>query len=257
MENLYLSLDEARAQLNRRWNDLPLKKKVEDVLGQRFISYYQTNPRAITFRQLVSGDNGLTFFYYCSRYIGAQATVKEFLDDIFVSLNEEKKGLGRLRVTVEDGRNAIIDIMDFHSNEKMRLRDCTTITGESLVDFHHTLVSLDGHHVEIKDTTEWFLSIGKASDYYYYMLLHFLAHGVLFEFFYEESDTREDIFTNEIVYPAIKRIQDEFGLTPMIVRAYPTHQTDEEDFFWWNHSKIVNNYIVSYAKKNNLNIKIV
>ena len=118
-------------------------------------------------------------------------------------------------------------------------------------------IELDGFLKYTHDDTDWFLSFDSASEYYYYSLLHFVAHGVLCETFFDEGGTNEDSFTHNVVYPAIKKIEEEFNISPMIVRAYPEYQTDDEDFFWWSHSKLVNDYILDYSKRNNLKIKAI
>ncbi len=257
MENIYLSLDEAREKLRERWNDVELKSKIENELGDKFIQQYSSGPLGITTRQIISADNGCSFLDYAAHYIGAKPCAQEFYGDKFVHFNEEKKGLGRLRITLNTGEYATIDCMDFHACEKKKLIDCQLKSGESLVEFHHELLAIDNIGIEYFDNTNWYHSIGHATDYYYYMLLHFVAHGVLFETFYDEGGTTEDEFTHNVVYPTINRIHEKFGLMPMLIRAYPEHQSDEEDFYWWNHSNNVNKCIIEYALKNNLEIKKV
>ena len=60
---MYVSLDEARAELKRRWADVDLKKRIEAELGDLFMPTFANKPRGISFRQLCSPDNGFTFFY--------------------------------------------------------------------------------------------------------------------------------------------------------------------------------------------------
>ena len=36
----YFSLDEAREEIKKRWNDVELKKKVEEELGKNFIPFF-------------------------------------------------------------------------------------------------------------------------------------------------------------------------------------------------------------------------
>lgn len=254
-KNIYLSLDEARSVLKQRFGDVSLKQKIMNTLGDKRIPYFGETPLAVSFRQLVSADNGLAFFCHCSRYISAQPIVMEYLDDKFVSFNEEKKGLGRLRITLPNSEKATVDIMNFHEQENKTLKELVTFSGISLVDFHHELVQLEGVEVDIYDTSTWFKNIGRASDYYYYKFLHYVAHGVLFEFFDEEG-THEGKFTHSVIYPAIRRVQEEFGVTPMIVRSYPEDQNDVDDFYWWDHSRLVNNHIINYANKYNLAIRL-
>lgn len=256
-ESIYMSLDEARTELKKRWNDEALKVKVKNALGNNFFKHWGDKPRSAIFRQLVSADNSLSFFYYCSKYLDTVPTANNYLGDIFVSLNDEKKGLGRLRVTLPGNKNAFIDIINFKENERRKISECKIYDGTDLVGFHETLLKIDSLPIESHDYTEWFKSIGKASDYYYYYLLHFVSHGVLFENFYDEGDSNENKFTHDIVYPAIEKIQSEFNVKPLILRAYPEHQSEEEDFFWWNHSKKVNDYIITFAKNNNLSINLI
>jgi hypothetical protein len=256
-DKIYFSLDEAREELKKRWADTELRKKVEAELGENFIPNFGEKKRAVLTRQICSPDNGFTFFHQCAHYVNAEPYSWEFQGDIFTHLNEEKKGYGRLRLTLEDGTKATVDIMDFHANEKKPLGEAVLKTGEKLVDFHHNLLKNSGYPIDLQDNTNWFRNIGHAADYYYPLLLHFVAHGVLFETFFDEEDSSENTFTNSIVYPAIEKIKNKFGLTPIILRLYPQDQTDEEDFYWWSYPPEINDQLIKYAKKSQLLFKNV
>ena len=180
-DNIYVSLDEAREEIKKRWADVELRKRVEDELGEKFMPSFKDNPRGVSFRQLCSPDNGFTFFYQCAKYVGTDPLILEFHGDIFVSFNEEKKGLGRLRLTLADGSRVMVDIMNFHDNEKKKLGECILKTGENLFVFHHNLFEISKFKIELLENTEYFKKIGHATDYYYYIYLHFISHGVLFE----------------------------------------------------------------------------
>lgn len=260
--SINLSLDEARAELAKRWRDEELKKKVTQELGANFLPEFAANPRGVLFRQLCSADNGFLFFIQYAKYVGANPLILEYLDDIFVHFNEEKKGLGRLRVTLEDGTPAMVDIMNFHENEKKKLGDVVIKTGELLVDFHHNLLEVSKYKVDFLENSKWFQNIGNASEYYYYLLLHFVAHGFLFETFLtkENYTTQEDYehecgFDERVVIPALKRINENFGLNPLILTSYPKNQSSSEDFYWWCYPPHINDYIVNYAKKFKLSFK--
>jgi hypothetical protein len=252
---IYVSLDQARALLRERWNDGGLKARVEAGLGNRFIPEYGTMPLAVYNGQLASADNGFALFHSYARYIGAAPHAQEFLGDMFVTVNEEKKGLGRMRVKLEDGTRATIDIMNFRANEKREIGECVLETGENLAAFHHRLLKLDGYDLVPFDNSAWFQGNGRALDYYYPQLLHFVAHAVLFESFCSEEGSAEAAFTRNVVLPSIERIKATVGLAPLIVRAYPEDQTDEEDFYWWSHSPTVNRYLLDYAREHQLKIK--
>jgi len=255
MENIYVSLDEARSEIKRRWNDVELKKRIEVELGEKFMPSFKNKPRGLLWRSLPSPDNGFTFFFQCSHYINTDPLVLEYLEDKFVSINPEKKGLCNFRVYLGDGQKGMINIADINSYEGKKLNEIILKTGENLVDFYHKLFDVSKYSIELKDITGWCHDIGSASDYYYPYLLHFVAHGVLFEFFVSEEDPRENSFTNDIIMPALKKIEDKFGIKPLVIRTYPEDQTDDEDFYWWCYPPNINSYIVNYAKENKLNFK--
>jgi hypothetical protein len=254
-DNIYVSLDEAREEIKKRWNNPDLRKKIEAELGNKFLPQFSEKPRAVLTKQVCVADNGFLFFYYCAKYINAEPLAWEDDEDIFVSFNEEKKGLGRLRVVLEDGTPAMVDIMDFHANEKKKLGECILKTGEKLVDFHHNLFKSCKYDLEIYNDPSWRNGIYDVSQYYYLTILHFVAHGILFDVFQTEEDEGENRFTSEVVLPAIQKVQDKFGLKPLIFRMYPKNQTKEEDFFWWCYPPGVNGYIIDWARKNGLDFK--
>jgi hypothetical protein len=251
----YLSLDQARTMLRERWREDGLKARVATELGKRLIPAYGSAPLAVSTRQLMSADNGCAFFLQCARYIGATPLAQEFLGDVFFHDNEEKKGLGRLRVALEDGSRATVDLMDFHANERRALGECVLKTGENLAAFHHRLLVLDGCDLRTFDNTAWYRAIGRAADYYHSLLLHFVAHGVLFENFCEAAASAEAAFTDRVIRPALARIRADYDLDPLIVRAYPDDQSEDEDFYWWSHSPKVNRYLLDHARKNQVSCK--
>ncbi len=257
-DNIYVSLDEARNELKKRWADVGLRKRVEEELGENFMPQFKSRPRGVSFRQLCSPDNGFTFFYQCAKYVGTQPLILEYHGDIFVSFNEEKKGLGRLRLTLADSSRITADIMNFHNNEKRKLDECILKTGEKLVDFHKNLFKISKYQIAFLENTKYLNKIGHAIDYYYYIYLHFICHGVLFETYSVEEREGEEIgFTNNIILPTIKKVEAKLGLNPLIIRAYPENQSDEEDFYWWSYQPNINDYLIEYAKKNRLTFKKV
>ena len=97
-DNIYFSLDAARAELARRWADVELRRRIETELGDNFVAEFRERPRGAIGRQLVSPDNALVLFVLLANYVGAKPFAWEFLGDAFSSGNNEKAGLGRLRV---------------------------------------------------------------------------------------------------------------------------------------------------------------
>lgn len=164
-----VSLDEARALLRERWNDASLKAKVKAEPGERFIPVYGAKPLAVCNRQLTSPDNGLIFFQQCALHRRSAVDTGRPLRHV-CQLQREKKGLGRLRVELEDGSRATVDIMNFHANEKREVGECVLKTGENLATFHHRLLKLDGYNLEPYDNSDWYRRNGHASNYCYPML---------------------------------------------------------------------------------------
>lgn len=254
-DNIYVSLDEAREEIKKRWNDEALRKKIEDELGSNFMPSFRDMPRSVIGKPLASPDNGFMFFVQCAHYINTTPLFLEYLNDTFITINKEKAGLGRLRVWLKENPKALIDMVDFKVSDKKKISEVVMKNNEKLVNFHHKLIKISEYNIETDDMTSWACRFNGPSDYYYPYLLHFIAHGVLFENFQISEDEREDVFTNSIIMPTIKRITRKFGLKPLIIRLYPKQQTEEEDFYWWCYPPSINNYIVNYAKKNNFSFR--
>jgi hypothetical protein len=184
-----------------------------------------------------------------------KSLVTEYYDDIFTHINLDKRNLGRLQVNFEKKDIKTVDVIDFHENEKMKLGDVVLKSGEKLVDFHRNLLGILKYEVDFVENSAWFHRFGGASEYYYYYLLHFVAHGVLFETFVDEGDSYEDEFTQTVILPAIEKIERNFGIKPLIVRSYPAYMDDDDYDFWLSYPPQVNEYIIQYAKDNNLTFK--
>ncbi len=256
-DNIYFSLDEAREEIKKRWNDVELKKKIEKELGDDFIEEFRKEPRAVLSRYVLLSDNSFVHFFYSSRYVNAKPLHFEYVGDKFTTVNEEKRGLGKIHLQFNDGKKAIIRIMDYKINENRLIKDVVLFSGEKMTTFYNNLFVKFGYNCQSIDTTEWNHGFGKPVDYYYPLFLHFLAHGVLFEsFLINSDDENENRFTKEVVLPVMKKIKDKFNLNPIIVKLFPDEQTDEEDFFWWSYPSILNDYLIKYAEDNKLEIKI-
>lgn len=253
-KDIYSTLDEARAELARRWQNIELRAAIEAELGGRFLLECRDQPRAFLFWQLLSPSNGFAYFMQAAHYVGAKPFAGEFWGDRFTRSNREKQGLGRLRAT-EGKRKILIDLISFRSNYKKKISDVVTRTGQKMVEFHHNLLDLVGYTLDQRDITDWCRAIGGPSDYYYPYLLHFVTHGVLFENFQTDADEGENRFTQAVVLPAIKKVEERFGLKPLVLRLYPEDQTEDEDFYWWCYPPRVNDYIVNYAREHSLPVR--
>jgi hypothetical protein len=248
-KDIYASLDEARTELGKRWADTALRAAVEKELGERLIPAFRKGWRCASFRQVCCPDNAFLFFCQCANYLGASPIGVEFLDDIFVTFNLDKRNYGRLQVRKENGLGlATVDVIDFGGkNERKRLAEVAVISGEPLPTFHAGLRGLLDLGVEIVDLSQWYKEIGRAADYYYPWLLHFVCQGALCETFCNEPGTSEAGFTEQVVLPAFRAIEQRYGLQPLIIRQYPDVMRDADYDYWLSYPPPVHARILQYA----------
>ena len=251
----YFSLDEARLEIRKRWNDTQLRNDVEAVLGDRILPGYKDSPKATLWKATISPDNTFDFFIACAAYINIEPVFLEHHFDKFTSLNEEKKNLGRLFLR-ENGNNKIFDICNIRENENNSIDEVILRNGQKLIDFYNTLFALSGHSCIRMDISGWTKVQGVADNYYYDYLLHFICHGVAFEIFLSDDEDKNEVnFTKEVIIPKIEKIKKTFGLEPIIVKPYPDHQTKKEDFYWWSYNPFINDHLLNLCKVNNFNLK--
>jgi len=253
--DIYVSLAEARALIKERWVNEALRKEVERRLAGHLMPELAENPRAVLWRCLPSPDNGFTFFLQSAKWIGLEPFLPSYIEDKFVHLNDEKKGLARLCLTIADGMRVTADILDWKTSEGLPIDEVRIRSGETLAEFHLRLFDIAGYAVEQRDLSEWLKRQKPSSNYYYYLFQHFIVHGVYFEAILEGEDARHDEFTRSVIYPNLERIQSEYGLKPLIVQLYPPDQTPEEDFYWFSYPPHVNAHLLKYVSDNNLSLK--
>lgn len=254
-KDIYTALESARDIAQERWRNVQLRKSIEDELGADIWPEFQEGPRSLLWRPIISPDNGFQFFLHCAHYLNTRPIAFELLQDMFVAVNDEKRGLARLRVVDPAGTMRSLQLVDFPDSEKKKVSEVRTTTNELLVDFHHGLMNESGYRIPTKDMSEWVKSRGGPEAWYYQYLLHFVAHGVLFEYYPIEENTRESEFFNRVVEPALTKIKSRFNLTPLIVKLYPDHQTNEEDAYWWSFPPQINQAILAYAAKHAIQLK--
>jgi hypothetical protein len=242
----YYSLDEAREEIKKRWNDVELKKKVEKELGEFLFKDLSSEPRAVVFRPIATPDNGISFFINCSQYLNLKPIVLEYLEDKYVVMNEEKRGLTKLRILEKNNVKKYINIVNSNVEQGKKISDVTTNFSNNLklVDFHHEMLNNFYPDLEFHDYSKWFGNFNFPKDYYYYLLLNFVAHGVYFELFYIDPNEREKDFVFNNVLPNLKKIKEKIGLDPIIVKLYPEDQTEQEDFYWFSYQFNIQKYII-------------
>jgi len=231
--NIYTSLDEAKIEIQKRWKNEELKKKVAEYLGE-ISSFFCDGPRAILFRNIITPDHELLHFLDLADEIGLKPSGLEFTEDKFCTRNADKLCLGKLAFFEKRDKTGDVvmhhtKVIDLMKNDNKRFSDIETLEREKLIDFHHRLLAQSAaKKIEICDMSKWLAENGgHASEYYKRVLAFFVCHGVLFESFV--TDDSEEVFERDVTLPAIQEIEELFGIKPLIVQLIP----NTEDRYWW------------------------
>lgn len=234
LDEIYTPLEVAKEEIWRRWNDKELKGKVEDFLKGDIPEIFKESPRAALSRHVLSPNFELLNFLESVKEIGLKPAGLEYLEDKFVTKNEDKYYLGKLffyeGIGKKGGRKtSSLKVLDFDLCDGKKFSDIRTIWKEDLISLHHKLVHPFVSDENIVDMSNNYRRNGmQASGYYRYILSLFICHGVLFENFLL-SDVYKDL-TEKILLPSYKEVFDIFGVKPLIVRLVP--EESEEDIYW-------------------------
>jgi hypothetical protein len=249
----YYSLDQAEKELKKRRLDKNLLSRIENNLGDNFIDIFRIGPISVMWRTIIVPNNSFVFFLLNSQYLNMEPIALEFLGDMFTSVNEDKKKLSKIKLEV-NGTHQEFKIFDIKKHENKKMDEIVLKNGGNLVSFYKELIKYSGLVFKTYDMTDWAKKNGRAKDYYYSFLLHFIAHGVLFEnFFIDSNDKYENKFTEECIIPTINRIKKEIGLDPIIIKIFPEAKNEDDELYWWSFPNYINEYIVKYMDKFDLN----
>ncbi|MFA9262791.1 MAG: hypothetical protein ACEQSB_05615 [Undibacterium sp.] len=234
LDDMYVSLDFAREEIVRRWNDKNLKQRVEGLLTGDMPEILRLAPRAVISRHVMSPNFELLNFLGTAKELGLQPAGLEYTYDKFVSKNEDKYYLGKLVFFEGLGKKggeklSSLKVIDFDLCDGKKIADIKTAWDQDFVTFHHELVYPFLGPENIVDMSEYYRRNGlQASHYYKYILSLFICHGVLFENFLLSDIYKE--LTEEILLPSLKEVTSIYGIKPLIVRLVPSES--EEDIHW-------------------------
>jgi len=243
IDEIYTSLEEAKKEIWTRWNDKELRRKVEKYLNGNIPEPFLAEPKAVYADHLASPDWSFFNFYEKSKEANLKPVIFEYLEDVFVTTNFSKASLAKM--TFYHGKNDHGDMITSNKhiidlsgkNEKKRIKDICTLSGENFVDFHHRAVNEFCDGIEFYDGSDWLHKMGnKPINYYKNMLALYIRNGILFEN-YLLNDSKERKFIEEIIMPSVEFIKKEFGLKPLIVRLIP--RSEEESKYWWCYPEFI------------------
>lgn len=246
LDDIYTPLEEAREEIQRRWKDKELKKKVDKFLKGNIPAILQNSPKAMCTLQVATPNWALLHFIDEAKEVGLEALIFEYLEDIFVTTNFDKASMAKM--VFFHGRDNhgdmittsrhIIDLNGKH--EKKKIIDITTLWGDNFVDFHHLAFKTFCKDAHICDGSEFYKNMGKcAKEYYPYILALYIRNGILFENYL--LNKHEEKFMREVLFPAFKFVEKKFGLKPLIVPIAPQNEADSK--YWWCYPEFIKTLI--------------
>jgi len=250
------SLDAAIKELHRRKSDTVLQEKINKYFHDIGIpDQFAGNPPLVLFRQVASPNIETSRFIIAADGVGMKPLFLEYYQDKFTSNNDWKRSIGRLAFFEGIGKKGGMKItnkmaIDFTANDGKLFSNIRTFWGESVIDFHHRLLSFNYKHIQENnffDGSDWFKRRGDgAGNYYKQVLALFISNGILLENFVLENKEYE--FTKTVFLPIFNQLTKHFGVKPIIVALSPT-EIETAEFWFCQNSKTrqnIENLITDY-----------
>jgi len=257
VDDTYSTLEEAKIEIWKRFNDQLLRKEVEAFLGTFPLSLlpYRNTPIAWHAVHVVSPDISLHHFVKLAEEIQLPPVVSQHLEDKFCPENKVKYHLGKLCFYEGIGKHggqktSYFRAINLDGWRGKSLNEITTLWGENFVDFHHSVLLSSKINNKIKtfEFYEWRASNANKIDQFYVQFLSLsLCHGVLFDN-YLTNGTEAD-FSNNIYLPAFEKVQSLFGVKPLVVRLAP--KESEEDLYWYCYPNYLKPIVYEHIARQN------
>lgn len=220
VEDMYTPLSVAKEEIQRRWNDKELRKKVEEYLGE-VPAAFRDKPKATLFRFVATPNLEFQLAHETAAMADLDIIFTEFLRDKFCTRNVDKVRLGKMKFFNNGKEKKVIvsknKIIDLEKSEGISFRELETVDGKNFVDFHHEIFFNEYPNAEIFDVS-CFKTNGETPEQVYHKVLSlFITNGILFENYFINSNKDERRFTLEVIRPAFEKIQEIFGVRPLIV----------------------------------------
>lgn len=238
---IYTPLSVAKEEIWKRWNDKKLRKKVEKFLGGDVPECFKKSPKAVIARNIASPNKEFVRFLDLAKLASLEPQCLEFTTDKFCAANQDKYYLGKLFFFNGVGKKwgektKAIRVIDYDKAENKQFRKISTIWGENLVDFHHRLLECIYKDCEkiISDESNWIKRNGKTPEKFYEKFLAlFICYGILFENYLSS----ESSIINKVIEPNYKRVEQLFGMKPLLVKLFPIGC--DYELFWQYYPQIL------------------
>jgi hypothetical protein len=237
IEEIYTPLEIAREEIRRRWNDLELRKNVEEFLGGAPFGTV-SKPVAYLWRAVHTPNREFHRFIEQAKVIGLQPLALEAPHDRFCTMNPDKLGL--LKLTFVTGTNIHgepiirrVKIADMNLSQGLPFISIKTLWGDSFVDVHHRLLKECFPEITPMNHSPWLFALGSSPKAYYPASFAMaIYHGVLFEDYIEGS--HETPFIQDVICPTFEAVYSRFGIKPLIVPLAPENTSHYHSWAWYD-----------------------
>ena len=230
-KEIYTPLEQVGAEIRKRWNNIKLRRQVEDFLGGPPPGCVDA-PRACLWRAVHTPNLEFFRFVESARTTGCLPYAFAGHYDRFCSTNPDKVGLLRLALitgTTKCDKPLFrhIRIADQVKYEGFPFHAIPTHWGESLIGFHYRLLRGAFPEVTPTDESSWLNARGStAKEFYPAVFARFVCHGILFENYLNNS--RERVFCRDVVFPSFETVTTLFGVRPIVVPLFsPSSMADD------------------------------
>ncbi len=238
---LYTPIEQAVAELYSR------RLKLSSTLPDNFFDPFFSYPCAFLSRQLATPNFELHRFVELANAHSLTPIVGEQPADKFTSGNPFKCALARLRFSngfgrISSPRTATIKVADIKRADGRPLNEVQTYRGQSLVAFHHDLLSASAlSTISTFDMSPWFRANGglSARSLYATIFSTIADYAIIFETFLP----CEHKFTSNVVIPAFEAAHRSRGLRPLICRLDPPES--EGDSYWYQYPHELQEFVTS------------
>ncbi|HOX30483.1 MAG TPA: hypothetical protein P5080_04800 [Candidatus Paceibacterota bacterium] len=235
--NVYTNLNLAKDEIWQRWNNRILREKVNRYLNGDIPPFLTDGPKAYLAAHVASPNYGFLEYLKASKEMNLLCAIPEYRKDKYVSKNECKYYIARLFLYGGKGKKGgqkieTKTIIDISGSEGKKFSEIKTVWNEDFIGFHHKLLNLlcPGLLANICDFSDWIIrNGGRPVEFYEKFLSLFVCNAVLFENFLI-GNREERVFFREVVIPSFKRVQNIFGVKPLIVPTVPLES--QNDLYW-------------------------
>jgi len=175
-------------------------------------------------------------FLQVAREADLHPVVEEYHGDKLVAHNPLKRALGSLVFEGDGGPPHHLSVIDW-SQQGRPIREVVTRNGNSLASFHRALLESCLPPQErpfiYECTPQYQRHAQTTGDYYEAIFRLCTTEGVLFEDFLETPS--EVAFVHRVILPAFRKVEQETGMRPLVVRICPPEVAHDPEWTWYPH----------------------